>query len=51
MAREFAREGARLVLCVRDETELQRAQADLEGVEVMTVPCDVTNKESFNVVE
>jgi len=46
MAREFAREGARLVLCARDEAELQRAQADLEGSEVMTVACDVTNKQS-----
>ncbi|HET7286885.1 MAG TPA: SDR family oxidoreductase [Pyrinomonadaceae bacterium] len=48
MAREFAREGARLVLCARDETELERARADIEslGVEVMTVPCDVTDKQS-----
>jgi short-subunit dehydrogenase len=48
MAREFAREGARLVLCARDETELQRARTDIEsfGGEVMTVPCDVTNKQS-----
>ena len=48
MAREFAREGARLVLCARDETELQQAQNDLEqsGAKVMTVPCDVTNKDS-----
>ena len=48
MAREFAREGARLVLCARDETELQRARTDVEsfGAEVMTVPCDVTNKQS-----
>ncbi len=48
MAREFAREGARLVLCARDEAELQRAQKDLEslGAEVMTVPCDVTDKQS-----
>ena len=46
MAREFAREGARLVLCARDEAELQRARTGLEGVEVMTVPCDVTNKQS-----
>jgi short-subunit dehydrogenase len=48
MAREFAREGARLVLCARDEAELQQAQTDVEtfGVEVMTVPCDVTNKQS-----
>jgi short-subunit dehydrogenase len=48
MAREFAREGARLVLCARDETELQRARTDVEsiGVEVMTVPCDITDKQS-----
>src|SRR6185369_13944533 len=48
MAREFAREGARLALCARDEAELQRAQAELEslGAEVMTVLCDVTNKDS-----
>src|SRR4030095_10947852 len=48
MAREFAREGARLVLCARDEIELERAKTDLEsfGAEVMTVPCDVTDKQS-----
>lgn len=50
MAREFAREGARLVLCARDEEELQRAEADLArfDVDVMTVPCDVTNKQSVD---
>src|SRR5215211_5470614 len=50
MAREFAREGARLVLCARDEEELQRAQSDLQtyGAEVMTVPCDITNKQSVD---
>ncbi len=46
MAREFAREGARLVLCARDETELHRARTDLEGFDVMTVPCDVTDKQA-----
>ncbi len=46
MAREFAREGARLVLCARDETELHRARTDLEGFDVMTVPCDVTDKQT-----
>jgi NAD(P)-dependent dehydrogenase (short-subunit alcohol dehydrogenase family) len=48
MAREFAREGARLVLCARDEAELQRAHADLDAYdgEIMTVSCDVTNKDS-----
>ena len=50
MAREFAREGARLVLCARDEEELQRARSDIEnyGAEVMTISCDVTNKQSVD---
>jgi len=50
MAREFAREGARLVLCARDEEELQQAQADVEafGAEVMTAPCDVTDRNAVN---
>lgn len=50
MAREFARQGSRLVLCARDEQELQQAQADVEefGAEVMTVPCDVTDKHAVN---
>lgn len=47
MAREFAREGARLALCARDEEELERARTDLEsfGVEVMVVPCDIRNRQ------
>lgn len=50
MAREFAREGARLAICARDEEELEQARIDLEkfGVDVLAVPCDVTNKESVN---
>jgi len=50
MAREFARQGSRLVLCARDEQELQQAQADVEdfGAEVITVPCDVTDKHAVN---
>ena len=46
MAREFAREGARLVLCARDEQELDQARLDLEkfGAEVVTARCDVTNR-------
>lgn len=45
MAREFAREGARLVICARDEDELLRARVDLEslGAEVMIQQCDVTS--------
>lgn len=44
LAREFAREGARLVICARDESELDRARKDLEerGATVLAVPCDVT---------
>lgn len=46
MAREFAREGARLILCARDEQELDQARLDLEkfGAEVITARCDVTNR-------
>jgi NAD(P)-dependent dehydrogenase (short-subunit alcohol dehydrogenase family) len=46
LAREFAHEGARLVICARDEDELQRARTDLEsrGAQVMTYPCDVTSR-------
>lgn len=48
MAREFAREGSRLVLCARDEEELQQARADVEefGAKVMTVPCDITDRQA-----
>ena len=45
LAREFAREGSRLVLCARDEQELEYARMDLGelGAEVMIVKCDVRN--------
>src|SRR3954469_2888688 len=50
MAREFAREGARLVLCARDEQVLDRARLDLEklGAEVMIISCDVRNTHDVN---
>lgn len=46
LAREFAREGSRLVICARDADELNRARLDLEshGAEVMTYKCDVSNR-------
>jgi NAD(P)-dependent dehydrogenase (short-subunit alcohol dehydrogenase family) len=46
MAREFAGEGARLVICARDEDELARAREDLEsrGSKVMTHRCDITSR-------
>jgi len=45
-AREFAGHGARLVICARDEDELERARLDLEsrGAEIMTIKCDVRNR-------
>lgn len=47
MAREFAADGARLVICARGEDELRRAEADLagRGAEVLAVPCDVGKQE------
>ncbi len=46
LARELAREGARLSICARDPQELERARADLvgRGAEVMVFPCDVTDR-------
>lgn len=45
LAREFTREGARVVICARDEEELRSARADLSkfGSEVFAVRCDITN--------
>jgi len=47
MAEEFARQGARLVLCARDEKELSLAEERLRelGADVLTVPCDVGNRD------
>ncbi len=50
MAREFAREGARLVICARDPAELERARVDLSsrGANVLAVPCNVTDRWQVN---
>lgn len=47
MAREFARQGARLSICARDERELENARRDLQarGAEVLTTRCDVAVRE------
>jgi NAD(P)-dependent dehydrogenase (short-subunit alcohol dehydrogenase family) len=47
MAREFAREGARVAICARDAEELDRARTDLvrRGARAFTVTCDVTDRE------
>lgn len=46
LAREFAREGCRIVICAREEAELRQAQEELEreGAEVLAVPCDVGDR-------
>jgi NAD(P)-dependent dehydrogenase (short-subunit alcohol dehydrogenase family) len=45
LSRELAREGCRLAICARDETELTAARTELErrGAEVLTIPCDVAD--------
>lgn len=47
LAREFALQGCRLVICARDPAELMKAQEGLErlGGEVLAVPCDITRKD------
>jgi short-subunit dehydrogenase len=45
MAEEFARHGAKIILCARDQQELMRARHQVEslGAEVGVVACDVSN--------
>lgn len=46
LAREFAKQGARLVICARDKQELDRARDDLQSrsAEVLTIECDVRKR-------
>ena len=46
LATELARQGCPLVICARDQAELDRAAAQLrsEGAEVTVVACDVTDQ-------
>jgi short-subunit dehydrogenase len=50
MARQLAQEGARLVICARDETELVNARLELagKGADVLAIKCDVTIEEQVN---
>ncbi len=50
MAREFAAEGAKVVICARRQDELEAARADLKarGAEALAVPCDVTDRAQVN---
>lgn len=45
LSHEFARHGAKLVVCARKGEELAHARQELEqhGAEVFTIPCDVTD--------
>src|SRR5437764_6019203 len=47
LAEEFTHQGARLVLCARNESELERARRKIVamGAEVLTIPCDITDRE------
>src|SRR2546423_100022 len=47
MAREFTAHGAKLVICARDEAELDRASRDLNkrGAEVLALRCDVRDRD------
>src|SRR5512146_1054511 len=44
MAQEFARRGARVVICARDQQELEAAEQKLRalGAEVLAVTCDIS---------
>jgi len=46
LAEEFARAGARIAICARDEQDLSRARQQIErlGVEVCAVACDVSRQ-------
>ncbi|WPB74981.1 SDR family oxidoreductase [Archangium violaceum] len=46
MARQFLAEGARVIICAREEVELARARDELEGLggEVLALPCDVSDR-------
>lgn len=50
LAREFAKEGAKVAICARNVEELERARMDLEslGAEVFPVVCDVTVETEVN---
>lgn len=46
LAREFARQGARISICAREEAELARVRQELrrDGVEVLATTCDIANR-------
>ena len=52
LARELAREGAKVAICARDEAELARARDGLRaaGADVVTLPCDVRVREGVEAM-
>src|SRR4051794_28175467 len=53
LAREFARRGANLVICAREEGELERARRDLTerfGAQVLARHCDVTRRDQVEAL-
>lgn len=46
LAREFAKQGARIAICARNAAVLERARMDLSRFahDVVAVPCDITSK-------
>jgi len=44
LARQLTREGARVAICARDASELERAAADPETEGVLAITCDVTDQ-------
>jgi short-subunit dehydrogenase len=47
LARELGARGMRVVICARDEEDLERARASLvaEGIDATALPCDVTDED------
>ena len=52
LSHEFARHGARLVVCARNEQELAKARQELEqhGAEIFTIPCDIADRAQVRVM-
>jgi NAD(P)-dependent dehydrogenase (short-subunit alcohol dehydrogenase family) len=52
IARQLLHQGAKVTICARDEAELERARSDLgrNHGQVLTVPCDVTDREQVQAM-
>jgi len=51
IARELAREGARLVICARDEDELSVAREELQAqADVLAIRCDLTDRSAVKAM-